>query len=142
MQAFVHRPLRYPIIIIIDNDEGATEIFKKIKKDFSIDIDYHLNNPFYHIYEHVYLIKTPSLGSTGLSCIEDLFDISTKTTTIGGKSFNPNSDQDTDTQYGKYIFAEKVVRAHYSKIDFSGFIPLIDGIATAINHYQDVRKKN
>ena len=37
MQRFQHRPLRHPVIVLIDNDSGASEIFKATKSPFEND---------------------------------------------------------------------------------------------------------
>ena len=90
---------------------------------------------FYYICHNLYLIKTPELGSTGVSCMEDLFDASVRATKVDGKDFNPKDDKDTATQYGKLVFADRVVRANYDKIDFSQFSVILNRIVAVMAHY-------
>ena len=56
-------------------------------------------------------------------------------TELDGKKFNPNKDHDADGEYGKFLFAEKVVRPNADKIDFSAFSPLLERIAAVMDHY-------
>ena len=62
--------------------------------------------------------------------IESLFDPALLKTVLGGKTFNPKKEHVNHTEYGKVVFAEKVVRASAGTIDFSGFEDLltVDGI--------------
>jgi hypothetical protein len=55
---------------------------------------------------------------------------------LKGKKFNPNSKIDPDGEYGKEVFANSVIRPNASKIDFSGFDPLLDRIVAVIKNYQ------
>jgi hypothetical protein len=136
---FKHAPFQHPTIIIIDNDDGAKNIFSVLSK-FNININYKTEAPFYHIIRNLYLIKTPEAASaTGWSQIEDLFDAKTLSIKLGGKAFNKKNDTDTATEYGKAYFAEHVVAPNAGAIDFSGFSPLLDRIvSTIIAHQQRV----
>jgi hypothetical protein len=143
---FPHWQPQHPVIIITDNDQGAKN--KKEKKkgknaaaavfsaaktvSNSLEISINTNDTFYHITDNLFLVKTPHVGKKIETCIEDLFSQETRKTKISGKSFNPENDYDTATQYGKKDFAEKVIMQHSSKIDFSGFIPLLDRIEQTI----------
>ncbi len=133
---FEHRPLKHPIIVLIDNDNGAKEIFKVIKTNYCIVIDHQSTDPFFHIADNLYLVKTPEQGADGISRIESFFDPKLLQTKLDGKTFNPDKDHGADDEYGKYVFAEKVVRANADKVDFSGFTPLFKRIAAVIDHYK------
>ena len=69
------------------------------------------------------------------TAIEDLFDEDTRKIQVSGKIFNPKKDSDSATEYGKEIFANKVIRAQKGTIDFNGLRPLLDRIVQAIDHY-------
>ena len=65
--------------------------------------------------------------------IEDLFDTATLETKVEGKSFNAVASQiDVVTQYGKRVFAHRVVRAHANTINFAGFQPLLARLVAVI----------
>ena len=120
------RPMKFPIIIVADNNSGQlggggvfSEANKLLKGSGAISLT--TTNDFYYLCHNLYLVKTPEIGATGESCMENLFEASVLAKTLDGKTFNPKSDQDTATQYGKVIFADKVVRANYDKINFSKF---------------------
>jgi hypothetical protein len=54
---------------------------------------------------------------------------------LGTKTFNPESELDTDLHYGKIAFAEKIVAEHAAMIDFSGFEGLLTNLAAAIDYH-------
>jgi len=64
-----------------------------------------------------------------------LFDDATRKTQVSGKSFNSNNKIDNATEYGKEIFAKKVIQAQKNSIDFNGFKPLLDRIVKALDHF-------
>ena len=86
-------------------------------------------------YDNLYLVKTPEQGKNGMSCIEDFFDPSLLSAEINGKKFNPEKDHGADGEYGKAVFADKVIRPNADKIDFSNFAPLLERVAAVIDHY-------
>lgn len=135
IEGFKHRPLKHPVIILIDNDDGAKSIFSTIKENYKIQIDFSSADPFFYITENLYLVKTPERGQTGASCIEDCFEAILLATELDGKKFNQNTNIDPDKEYGKFVFAEKVVRPNVSTINFSGFSPLLQRLIAAIDDY-------
>jgi RNA-directed DNA polymerase len=80
-------------------------------------------------------VPTP-LNGNPKTMIEDCFDASVKNTKVDGKSFNPSSDAlDGKTEYGKYVFAQQVVKKNQGNINFQGFKPLLERIdAVLIRH--------
>jgi hypothetical protein len=77
---------------------------------------------FCHYGETLYVVPIP-LDSEGKErMIEDLFDKKILETKPGGKTFNPNpkvKDFDPKTEYGKIVFAEKVIKRHQNEINFN-----------------------
>lgn len=136
IRSFTHRPLAHPVIILIDNDSGATELFATIKKNFNINIDLNSPEPFFHITDNLYLIKTPGKNADGSSTIEDFFDPNLLLTPLDGKKFNPNKESGSEGEYGKFVFAEKVVRPNAGTIDFTQFAPILSRIVAVVDHYQ------
>ena len=135
LERFKHAPLLNPVILVIDNDDGANEIFGVAKQICGSTISHSSTDPFYKIHKNLYLIKTPSLTAKPKTCIEDLFDISVRSILIDGKGFDPNKKHGDDTKYGKARFAEKIVQPNKDKIDFSAFDSILDGIVGAIDDY-------
>jgi RNA-directed DNA polymerase len=70
-----------------------------------------------------------------MSRIEDFFEPSLLATELEGKKFNPSKDHRADGEYGKYVFAEKVVRPNADNINFSGFAPLLNRIVAVLDDY-------
>lgn len=136
LETFSHKSMQHPVIIVIDNDDGAGQIFSIIKDIYKLNITHSSTAGFYRIHENLYLVKTTeSTKSNYYSCIEDSFQPSTLATILGGKSFNPNQKPKETTTYGKYIFSE-FIKKNSDSIDFSGFKHLLDRIESAINDYK------
>jgi len=132
------RPMKFPIIVLVDNDSGQLgSVFAQANKLIKTGgpIGFTTINDFYHLCHNLYLIKTPEIGTAGESCMEDLFEASVLATTLDGKAFNPKDDKDTATQYGKFVFADKVVRPNYDKINFSQFAVILNRILAVMTHY-------
>jgi len=142
----------HPVIMILDNDSGF-----KGKKDSGIDgklkkiimtrsYPKSLNKhdfrkaDFIHVMHNLYIVLTP-LSQTGQeTSIEDLFDKETRETKLSnGKTFNPKDDIDISKEYGKEIFAQQVIKAKKSTINFDGFKPFLDRIVRAIEHYDRIK---
>ncbi len=136
IQGFKHRPLLHPVIVLIDNDDASKQIFQTLKENYGITAELASPEPFFHVVGNLYLVKTPAKGANGMSCIEDCFDPELLKTELDGKKLNLKKEHRADGEYGKFVFAEKVVRPHADKIDFTGFAPLLERIAAAIDHYK------
>lgn len=132
-----HRPLLHPVIILIDNDQGADCVFKAAKSTFDVTIAHADNAPFYHLSHNLYLIKTPesAVAKKHQSCIEDLFDPALLGTILNGCKFNPDKDHDAPGEYGKAVFAKNVIAKNVKTVDFSNFDQIFDRIIAVLNHY-------
>jgi RNA-directed DNA polymerase len=124
-----------PVIILVDNDLGAKDVFPTAANLGNCVISMKTKDDFYHLGHNLYLVKTPEKGKTGESYIEQLFDGPTIKTKVGGKVFNPTNEKVGPGEYGKVVFAEKVVKPAAAEIDFSGFAPLLDRLWAAIEHH-------
>jgi hypothetical protein len=140
MAALGHRPQAHPVIILIDNDDGAGPIFSVIKDNYGKTINLASPDAFFHITDNLYLIKTPQLPGKAKTCIEDFFESSLLNTPLGGKTFNPNKEKESPTEFGKHIFAEKVVRPKAATLKWDGFAPLLQGVCDVIDHYAALPK--
>jgi RNA-directed DNA polymerase len=135
---YKYRPMKFPVIILVDNDQGQSGkggVFVQANKFLKAPVSFTSTKDFYYLCHNLYLIKTPEIGVAGESCMEDLFEASVRAETVDGKTFNPKDDKDTATQYGKLVFADKVVRAKYATINFSQFTPILDRILAVLAHY-------
>jgi len=119
----------FPVIVIIDNDDGAKEIKKKLKIKDSDEI-----NDFYHFIENLYVLIIPKDEG---KAIEDLFEQKVLMKKVDGKIFNREKEIDAKTEYGKIVFAEKVVRENQQYINFDGFKKVFDMIGLAIDDYSE-----
>ena len=128
---------KFPVILFTDNDSGAKGnggIYQKIKPALGDKPDG--KDPFYILGENLYVVPTSLKPDGGDTVIEDFFDDDVKATKLGGKSFNPTKHRfDSRTEYGKYVFAEQVVRKNQDKINFDGFEPILDRIQLVIEEH-------
>ena len=118
--------LPFPLIIIVDKDDAGRKVFKHeaLKETQSKDVKF--------LHPNLYVVILPSTTSKDCA-IEDYFD--NKIKTFEGKTFNPTNQKCSATEFGKSIFATKVVLPQKSSIDFSKFEPLLKEINDIIiNH--------
>lgn len=123
-------PNQQPLILLLDNDSGAKVFFSLIKSYSGKKTPVDGMEDFYHLAANVYAVFTPIADSS----IEDFFESDLLATTIDGKSFNPSNETlDENTEYGKTVFATKVVRPNIAKINFNKFEPILARIESAID---------
>jgi hypothetical protein len=129
-----HKPVSHPVIIVLDNDDGLAGVAGVLKTNFGITINLKSTDPFYHITDNLYLVKTPE--TKGESCIEDLFPKKWLKKPLNGKTFNASNKLDISKEYGKEILAKAVIKPNATSIDFSGFDPLLDRIIAVLDDYK------
>ena len=127
MKPFKGKGKKHPVIMLIDNDSGSKEIAKKLKEK-------NLTKPFYYFVENLYVTHIPAINNQKETGIEDLFEKKTLETKIDGKTFN-RKNVNPETEYGKFIFAEKVVKTNQRKINFDGFKVIFDQFKLVIEDY-------
>ena len=133
---YKHAPFAHPVIIVIDNDAGAKDIFAVARNNGATGIGWDSSDPFYYLGLNLYLVKTPEAKVKPFhSSIEDAFDPTLLATPVGGKTFDRNKTHAAPGKYGKQVFAERVVKPNAPTTNLSGFIPLLDRITAAIDHY-------
>jgi retron-type reverse transcriptase len=124
--------LKQPVIVVVDNDKGSDGVFKAVASVTRKPVMG--TEKFIHVCHNLYIVPTPKPKGGGESKIEDFFDPKLLKTKVGGKTFNTGKP-DPATEYGKYVFAERVVRPNQATIDFSKFLPILTRIGDAIAHY-------
>jgi hypothetical protein len=130
---------QHPVIILVDHDGGGKDVYQKAGKIVKKPLD--MKKPFEHVAANLYLVATPLSGTAMDSCIEDCFTPATLNTILGGKKLNYKTTPiDEATEYGKAYFAEHVVTAGATTIDFTGFDALLDRLRQAIAHYATLPK--
>jgi 5S rRNA maturation endonuclease (ribonuclease M5)/predicted DNA binding protein len=128
MMPFKGTGKKQPVIMLVDNDDGAECIRRKLQdKDFTKPFIYHLEN--------LYVVPIPLTSSAKKAAIEDLFEKNVLEIVLDGKTFNRNEKIDQDKEYGKMPFAKKVVEANQEKIDFSGFEQVLNRFRSVIIDY-------
>lgn len=137
-----------PVIIIADNDAGFRKIESELGKIGSAK-GYHGEKTteyrqadFIHVIHNLYIVLTPTTKTKQETEIEDLFDSSTRSIQVLGKTFNAGNYINYETEYGKEVFAKKVIQAKKGSINFNGFKPLLTRIVAAMDHYDKVKQEN
>lgn len=138
---------QHPVIIVLDNDKGFNCIETKLKSIESVTLHpsaFRENGfrtaEFIHVMHNLYIVLTPLDARGKDTAIEDLFDSTTRNTVVSGKTFNPDDKKmDKLKEYGKEVFAKKVIKAHKKSINFDGLKTLLDRIVKAIEHYDTIK---
>lgn len=128
MKPFKGEGKRHPVIMLIDNDSGAKEIKNKLPEEGS-------SEKFSRFVENLYVILIPSPNDEERVAIEDLFEKEVLDTKVDGKTFNREPRIDPKTEYGKIIFAEKVVKVNQEKIKFDGFKEVFNRLKEVVSDY-------
>jgi RNA-directed DNA polymerase len=128
MKPFKGDGKKHPVIMLIDNDSGSKEIKKKLSSD-------ELAKPFSWFVENLYVVRIPPVSASEETAIEDLFDKNTLDTKIDGKKFSRNAKIDTNKEYGKIVFAEKVIKSNQKTISFEGFKEILNRFMAVIENY-------
>jgi RNA-directed DNA polymerase len=131
------RPLAHPVIVLVDNDTAlGPKVCSALKKHFGVDVTHASLAPFFHLTDNLYLVKTPLIGTMAMTCIEDLFDATTKAIPLGGKTFRTEKSGFNPTMHvGKAPFATKIVSPNANTISWAGFAPLLARIVAVRSYY-------
>ena len=116
-----------PVIIVVDNDAGAKNIFSHIynldKKAGTVDG----SKQFYYIYENLYVVPVPKVAGADTP-IEKLFEKKLLSTVWIGKQLDLTGDKDPSKYYFKHDFAVHVVKSGGAAVNFDGFDPLLKAL--------------
>ena len=138
-ELFLSSPgMAHPVILLLDNDSGCKGVLSAAKQMNNAPIS--RNDDFLNVVRNLYIVLTPLLPGKDDTSIEDLFDQSTLSIKLNGKDFNRSNTGDSDSGYGKAVFARKIVEERASSINFNGFIPLLDRLSSAISAYYAQRQ--
>ncbi len=124
--------LKNPVIILYDNDSGAKAIRSAIEQASRKKVE--RTERFVHVVRNLYAVPTPLNGAEE-SRIEEFFDVSLKSTVIGGKTFHHKNGFDVAKHYGKKIFADQVVKKGANSINFEKFRPLLTNLGSVIESH-------
>jgi RNA-directed DNA polymerase len=134
LQRFKALGKQHAVMLLLDNDDAADPVYASIRK-LTNNKSASRNVPFVHVAGNLYAVITPlKLGKTK-TIIEDCFADEIKNLSLGGKTFNPSNKADPSKYFSKHILSQ-YVRQNAGKIDFSGFVNLLDRIVAAILHHQ------
>lgn len=127
-----------PVIIVVDNDNGAKKgkLNSVVKSASGSKIPIDGSKDFYCVSHNLYIVYTPRLADGGDTMIEDFLPVAAKTQKLGNKTLELDDKKlDDKKNYGKVLLAEQIVSRQKAQIDFSGFLPLLNRISKAIEHF-------
>lgn len=128
-----------PLIVLLDNDSGGKTFYSLIKQISAKKIPVDGMDDFYHLAANVYIVFTPIAKTGDNSSIEDFFEPALLATKLDGKTFNPSNEAlNVDKEYGKAIFATRVVQPNITKINFGGFDSILVRIEKAIESHNKI----
>lgn len=139
LKKYPHKPMAHPVIILCDNDDGLKSVIKNAKSKIGKIVSTKTTAQFYHLGLNLYLVKVPEGAPPTDKDIESLFDPALFKTVLDGKTFNPKKQHGDHSEYGKVVFAEAVIRANASTVDFSGFEDLLKRVEDVLKHYAALR---
>jgi 5S rRNA maturation endonuclease (ribonuclease M5)/retron-type reverse transcriptase len=130
-----HKP--QPVIVLIDNDDGAKSIFSYLKTAMKAPAD--PKTPYFAVHPNIYVVPTPLTPDGKDTMIEDFFPDTVRKMKLGVKTFNPKNDGiNHKTEYGKSYFATHVIKKNEDKIDFNGFKPILDRLEAVLIHHRTI----
>lgn len=131
MKTFKGEGSKYPVIILVDNDDGAGRIKSRIKEKLNYKEELTANK-HYKFIDNLYIMFAPA---EKIGEIEDLFDTVTLNTKLNGKKLSREKKINKKTEYSKTAFAEKVIKIKQKEINFDNFKSVFDRFKLIINEY-------
>ena len=128
-----------PVIIFVDNDTGPNDLINYVNKIEGMTV-YPTSQKevrkadFVHVFHNLYLVLTP-INADGNTDIEYFFTDNDRLRKYKGKCFNVESKRDSKNDLSKDAFANHIIHANKSDIDFSGFHNILERIVKVLEHY-------
>ena len=118
-----------PVILVVDNDSGADGINALAKERLGKLVDG--SEDFYYLGQNLYLVHTPKTEDGKDTKIEDFLPPDKPSKKLNKKTFKPNE---------KTTMAQQI-RRQKNNVDFSGYLPLLERIEKAIDHFEKYNPK-
>ncbi|MEK0338526.1 MAG: hypothetical protein QQN41_13940, partial [Nitrosopumilus sp.] len=122
-----------PVIVLVDNDDGSGRIKSRIKNQLEIKDELNADK-HYKFIDNLYIMFAPT-EKTG--AIEDLFDTVTLNTKLNSKIFSRVKTINKEKEYGKIVFAEKVIKVKQKEINFDNFKSVFDKFKLIIKEHSE-----
>lgn len=126
---------RHPVIVLVDLDDGWKRVKSAIDKKTGGAADG--TEDFYYLGSNLYVVCIPPPAGAKEGCIEDLYTAAVLKKDLDGKYFDKsNKTVDEGKHFGKFVFAERVVKPHVKTIEFGGFNVLLHRLSMAIGAHR------
>jgi hypothetical protein len=129
--SFPSHYFKNPVIILIDNDAESKSIINLAagkKKKFN-------NLNYCYFGKNLYIQLIPKNDQNKEVSIEDLFPDHVLRIEVDGKKFSKSNKPCGDQEYGKQVFATKVVKKKLSLTDFNEFYNLLINTSAIIKEH-------
>ena len=121
----------YPVIIVIDNDTGGSDVISMVNGIYKTQIALSDPTMVHKVTDGLLLVKTPHIGAKIHSCVEDMLPTSARAVALNGKTFSSAKKFDTTKHFGKIALASHV-QANAGSVNFSGFQSFVMAIDAAV----------
>ncbi|MGB1265921.1 MAG: retron Ec67 family RNA-directed DNA polymerase/endonuclease [Nereida ignava] len=130
-----------PVVIVVDNDDGASKgkLNSAVKGNSKLPPNERVDGSrdFYRVGPNLYIVYTPEISGKPKTMIEDFLPQAVKDQQLGGKTLQLDEAKfDRAKHYGKVLLAEQIVKRQMTTTDFSGYLPLLQRISKAIEHFE------
>ncbi|WP_196140629.1 retron Ec67 family RNA-directed DNA polymerase/endonuclease [Aliikangiella sp. G2MR2-5] len=123
-----------PTIIILDNDGAGLRTLNHAKRGATSEVKMDgFDEPIQCLPENIYVFRIPRIIDKDLE-IEDYFKEEAFQIKLNEKSFKRKGVIDKKKEFGKFLFAEKIVKNNKKNIDFSQFSLIFNVIQQIISH--------
>ena len=130
-----------PVIIIVDNDEGANNIASYLNKknyeciapEITSDVR---QSDFVHIIENLYIIFLPRGDGNCDTDIEYFYTDQDRLRQFEKRCFNTHAERNKNRDLDKITFAKEIISCNKKDIDFHGFEQILKRIEMVIDHYK------
>jgi hypothetical protein len=149
VEQFGAKEMKFPVIILTDNDKSAQDnVFgkaSKMQQDLGIPsakMNISSADQFVYLGYNLYLIKIPHAGDASEKTIESLIPDAWLKAKYKNKIFDVKKPNGSATHLSKMDFASQVIEENSAQIDFSKFDPLFDLLVKVLEDYRALQQKN
>ena len=128
----------YPVILIFDNEQKSDRPLKKFLNHIG-QKELLAVKQYGRVIENLFVLTNPLIGDKTECEIEDLFDESVLSHTIGGKTFSRDKNADSEKNYGKKIFSDYIAK-NFEEINFDNFKPLLNDLGKILKEFKEKKE--
>ncbi len=125
---------KHPTILLFDNEQVTNRPLKKFLSSNSFsNAELTNTNLFLKLEENLFLLTIQLVKKMSECEIEDLFTSDVLNIQINGRTFSKDEEYNKSNHFGKSELSNYVYN-NYEKIDFDGFVPVMDSIVKIVEN--------